>query len=238
MGYEALKEAVWHANLGLVEHDLVLLTWGNASGVDREAGVVAIKPSGMDYADLGPANIVVVSLDDGGIVEGALRPSSDTPSHLALYRAFESIGGVVHTHSTHASSWAQARREIPCLGTTHADYAYGPIPLTREVTPAEIDEDYETRTGDAIVECLREGNLDPRQVPGVLVPCHGPFAWGADPAGALESAVTLEEIARMAFRTVLLNPEAEPIPQALLDKHFFRKHGPAAYYGQSDVDSP
>ena len=190
----------------------------------------------MGYGDLRPGNIVVVRLADGEVVEGTLRPSSDTPSHLALYRAFDSIGGVVHTHSTYASSWAQACREIPCLGTTHADYAYGPIPLTRELTRAEIDEDYETHTGDAIVERLREGGLDPRQVPGVLVPCHGPFAWGADPAGALESAVTLEEIARVAFRTVLLNPEAEPIPQALLDKHFLRKHGPGAYYGQGHAE--
>lgn len=232
MGFDALKKAVWQANMGLVENGLVLLTWGNASGADRDKGVVAIKPSGVDYAELGPEDIVVLSLESGDVLEGNLSPSSDTPSHLALYRAFDSIGGVIHTHSTYATSWAQACREIPCLGTTHADYAYGPVPLTRQLTAEEIETDYEVNTGKVIVERFKEGDLVPDQVPGVLVPCHGPFAWAADPMSALESAIMLEELARMALHTLALDPESKPIPQALLDKHFLRKHGPGAYYGQ------
>jgi len=232
MSSEKLKEEVWHANKELAKSGLVILTWGNASGVEREAGVMAIKPSGVDYDELRPGDIAVLSLDTGKIIEGYLRPSSDTPTHLLLYRKFESIGGIVHTHSTYATSWAQARREIPCLGTTHADYFYGPIPVTRQLTPEEIEEEYERNTGKVIVERFLEGGLNPEQVPGVLVPNHGVFTWGTDPMNALEIAIVLEEVAKMGLYTTFLNPQIEPIPQVLLDKHFLRKHGPEAYYGQ------
>jgi L-ribulose-5-phosphate 4-epimerase len=231
MSFEKLKEEVWLANKELAKSGLVVLTWGNVSGVDREAGVVAIKPSGVDYDGLKPEDIVILSIGSGEKIEGALRASSDTPSHLILYQEFDSIGGVVHTHSAYATSWAQACREIPCLGTTHADYFYGSVPLTRQLTPEEIKEAYERNTGAVIVERFVEGGLDPGQSPGVLLPNHGVFTWGKDPMSALESSIVVEEVARMGFHTMLLNPEAE-IPQALLDKHFLRKHGPGAYYGQ------
>lgn len=234
MSFEELKEEVWLANKELAKSGLVVLTWGNVSGVDREAGVMAIKPSGVDYDELRPEDIVVLSIDKGEIVEGTLRPSSDTPSHLVLYRGFRSIGGLVHTHSTYATSWAQAGREIPCFGTTHADYFYGPVPLTRHLTPEEIKDEYERNTGKVIVERFSEGGLCPDEVPGVLVPNHGVFSWGDDTMAALEASIVLEEVAKMGLYTTLLNPQVSSIPQALLDKHFFRKHGSGAYYGQKE----
>lgn len=232
MAFERLKEEVWRANMGLVEAGLVMLTWGNVSGADREAGVVAIKPSGVDYDRLQPDDIVILSLEGGEVVEGDLRPSSDTPAHLVLYQGFESVGGVVHTHSTYATSWAQAGREIPCLGTTHADHYYRPVPLTRPLTPEEVRDDYEHNMGKVILECFSDAGLKPDEVPAVLLPGHGPFVWGADPGSALKNAIVLEETARMAFQTVLLNSEVGELPRSLLDKHFLRKHGPDAYYGQ------
>jgi L-ribulose-5-phosphate 4-epimerase len=232
MAYDELKEAAWRANMGLVEAGLVILTWGNASAIDRAAGVVAIKPSGVDYETLRPRHMVVLELATGRTVEGKGRPSSDTPTHLCLYRAFAALGGVIHTHSTHATSFAQAGREIPCLGTTHADHFYGAVPVTRPMRPAEIENDYEANTGEVIVERFREGGLDPAQVPGVLVASHGPFAWGATAAKALENAIVLEAVARMARDTYMLNPQTPAISQVLLDKHYLRKHGPGAYYGQ------
>jgi len=232
MAYEQLKRDVWQANMGLVEAGLVVLAFGNASGADRQAGVMAIKPSGIDYKALKPENIVALSLETGKVVDGDLRPSSDTPTHLRLYKAFESIGGIAHTHSPCATSWAQACREIPCFGTTHADHFYGPAPVTRQLTADEIRGDYEVSTGEVIVERFRGAGLDPDQFPGVLVAGHGPFTWGPTPSKAMENAIALEEIARMALRTLAINPEAGPVSQALLDKHFLRKHGPGAYYGQ------
>lgn len=232
MSYDALKEQVWRANQALVKAGLVVLTWGNASGADRRAGVMAIKPSGVEYDTLQPSDIVVVSLETGEVVEGDLRPSSDTPTHLFLYREFDSINGIAHTHSTHATSWAQACRAIPCFGTTHADLAFCPVPLTRSLTPDEIEGDYEGNTGKVIVEHFRNAGLKPREVPGVLVAHHGPFVWGASAMAAAENAIALEEVAHIAFNTVLLNPQCGEIPAALLQKHFLRKHGEGAYYGQ------
>lgn len=232
MGYEALKEAVWRANLDLVEAGLVVLTWGNASGADRDAGVMAIKPSGVAYAEMRPEDMVVLSLETGEVVEGRLKPSSDTPTHLHLYREFEGIGGVVHTHSSYAVSWAQAERDLPCFGTTHADHFYGPVPVTRRMREEEIREAYEHNTGAVIVECFRQRGIDPLDVPGVLVAGHGPFTWGATPRKAVENAIALEATARMAVYTRLINPDARPIDPVLLDRHFLRKHGAAAYYGQ------
>jgi len=227
---EALKKEVCEANLRLSAEGLVIHTWGNVSGIDREAGLVVIKASGVSYDGMGPEHMVVVSLDTGDRVEGDYNPSSDTPSHLELYRAFREIGGAVHTHSLFATAWAQAGREIPPLGTTHADYFYGPIPLTRQMTEAEIRDAYELNTGRVIVE--RFADLEPMQIPGVLVVNHGPFAWGRSPDEAVDSAVYLEGVARMASETLRLDPKAGPMPQALLDKHYLRKHGPGRYYGQ------
>lgn len=232
MAYESLKEAVHQANLDIVEAGLVELTWGNASAVDRDNGVFAIKPSGVDYDAMTPADIPIVSLDTGERVEGDLKPSSDTPTHRELYRQFPSIGGVVHTHSNYAVSWAQAGQSIPCLGTTHADHFYGAVPVTRRMTDEEIQSEYEHNTGAVIVECFREQDLAPAQVPGVLVAGHGPFAWGSDVEHAVENAIVLESVAEKALHTRLLNPQAEPIDQTLLDKHYLRKHGEEAYYGQ------
>lgn len=232
MGYDALREAVWHANLALVEAGLVELTWGNASAVDRDAGVVAIKPSGVDYDTMEPEDIVVISLERGEPLDDGLTPSSDTPTHRYLYQQFEGIGGIVHTHSSHAVSWAQAGREVPCLGTTHADHFYGPIPVTRRMREDEITTAYERNTGAVIVERFREEELDPLEVPGALVAGHGPFTWGETPRQAVENAIVLEVVARTAFHTYLINPDARPIDRALLDKHFLRKHGAGAYYGQ------
>lgn len=233
MAYESLKRATWQANLDLVEAGLVVMTWGNASGADREAGVLAIKPSGVPYDEMSPEDMVVVSLETGEVVEGALRPSSDTPTHLHLYREFPAIGGIAHTHSRYAVSWAQAEREIPCLGTTHADHFYGSVPVTRRMRQEEIGERYEHNTGVVIVERFREGGIDPALVPGVLVAGHAPFTWGSTPAAAVENAVVLETVAQMALNTFRLDGGARPIDQVLLDRHFLRKHGATAYYGQT-----
>ncbi|MCD6384174.1 L-ribulose-5-phosphate 4-epimerase AraD [Candidatus Sumerlaeota bacterium] len=232
MGFEKLKQEVLQANIGLVKAGLVVLTWGNASGADRRAGVMAIKPSGVEYERLQLEDIVILSLDTGEVVEGSLRPSSDAPTHLFLYNSFNSIGGIIHTHSIYATTWAQACKEIPCLGTTHADCFFGPVPLTRQLLPQEIENDYEYNTGKVIVERFSEAGLNPEQVPGVLLPRHGPFVWGPTPMAALENAIALEEVARMGLYTILLNPEIGELHKALLNKHFLRKHGTEAYYGQ------
>jgi len=226
---ESLKKLVCRANLELVRRGLVTLTFGNASGIDRRRGLVVIKPSGVDYDRLKPADMVVVDLA-GRVVEGRLRPSSDTPSHLELYRAWPDVGGVVHTHSSHATMFAQAGRAIPCLGTTHADHFHGPVPLTRKLTRREVAADYEAATGRVIVERLR--GRPPLEVPATLVAGHGPFAWGRDAAEAVHNAVALEEIARTALGTFRINPRVAALEQHLLDKHYRRKHGPDAYYGQ------
>ncbi|WJP99053.1 L-ribulose-5-phosphate 4-epimerase [Geobacillus stearothermophilus] len=226
---EELKRAVLEANLQLPQYRLVTFTWGNVSGIDRERGLVVIKPSGVAYDKLTIDDMVVVDLN-GNVVEGGLKPSSDTPTHLWLYKQFLEIGGIVHTHSTWATVWAQAGKGIPALGTTHADYFYGEIPCTRPMTNEEIQGAYELETGKVITETFRF--LDPLQMPGVLVHGHGPFAWGKDPANAVHNAVVLEEVAKMAARTFMLNPDAQPISQTLLDRHYLRKHGANAYYGQ------
>lgn len=228
---EELKRQVCEANLELPRRGLVTYTWGNVSGIDRERGLVVIKPSGVDYQDLTPDMLVVLDLN-GNQIEGTLNPSSDTRTHLELYKAYPALGGVVHTHSTYAVAFAQARRDLPALGTTHADYFYGPVPCTRELTPAEVDEDYERNTGKVIVETFSARGIDPVHVPGVLCASHGPFTWGKDPAQAVYHAVVLEEVARMALLTLTIDPAAAPAPQHVLDKHFHRKHGPGAYYGQ------
>ncbi|AWO75878.1 L-ribulose-5-phosphate 4-epimerase [Geobacillus thermoleovorans] len=226
---EELKRAVLEANLQLPQYRLVTFTWGNVSGIDRERGLVVIKPSGVAYDKLTIDDMVVVDLN-GNVVEGGLKPSSDTPTHLWLYKQFPEIGGIVHTHSAWATVWAQAGKGIPALGTTHADYFYGEIPCTRPMTNEEIQGAYELETGKVITETFRF--LDPLQMPGVLVHGHGPFAWGKDPANAVHNAVVLEEVAKMAARTFMLNPDAQPISQTLLDRHYLRKHGANAYYGQ------
>lgn len=224
-----LKEQVWKANMDLPKYGLVTFTWGNVSGIDRDRGLVVIKPSGVPYPDLKPEHMVVLDLE-GNKVEGDLKPSSDTSTHLVLYNNFQEIGGVVHTHSSWATSFAQAGRGIPALGTTHGDYFYGEIPCTRKMTKEEIEGDYEKETGNVIVETF--ANINPMEVPGVLVNMHGPFSWGKDAADAVHNAVVLEEVAKMALRTYMLNPNIGPMDQNLLDKHFLRKHGANAYYGQ------
>lgn len=233
MSYQQLKERVLRANLAIVEAGLVKLTWGNVSGADREAGVMAIKPSGVPYDDLTPDDIVVLSIETGQIVEGKRRPSSDTPTHLHLTREFPSLNGIVHTHSLYGTSFAQAQRDIPCFGTTHADNFYGVIPCTRPMKPAEIQTQYELNTGLVIVEAFRERKIDPANVPGVLVASHAPFAWGSTIDKAVENAIVLEFAAQMAMNSLAISPDLKPIPQVLLDRHFFRKHGPGATYGQS-----
>ena len=227
--FKSLKKTVHEANLALVQHGLVVLTWGNVSQIDRKQGVVAIKPSGIAYDDLTPDKIVIVDMQ-GKVVDGDLNPSSDTATHLELYRHFKTIGGITHTHASHATQWAQACREIPCFGTTHADHFYGPIPCTDVMTPEEIEEDYELNTGKVIVRRFRD--LDPAAMPGVLVANHGPLSWGKDARDSVVNAVVLEEVAAMALGTQALSPAAAPISQSLLDKHFLRKHGKNAYYGQ------
>lgn len=229
MKLHTLREQVLDANLELVRRGLVLFTFGNASGISREQGLVAIKPSGVPYETMKPEDLVVVDLD-GNIIEGHLRPSSDLPTHLILYRSFPSVGGVAHTHSRAATSWAQAQKAIPCFGTTHADYFHGPVPVTKTLTPMEIRKNYERNTGVAIVRCV--GKRDPLHFPGVLVAGHAPFCWGATPADAAHNAVLVEEIAMMALQTLAANPKVRPISKVLHDKHFFRKHGTTAYYGQ------
>lgn len=225
---EKLKEEVLKANLDLVRQGLVIYTWGNVSGIDREKGLVVIKPSGVSYDAMKASDMVVVDLD-GKIVDGELNPSSDTPTHLALYKAFPEIGGVVHTHSTYATAWAQTGMDIPSLGTTHADYFHGAIPCTGDMTSAQINGDYEAETGEVIVSAFKGNN--PVHTPAVLVKNHGPFAWGKTPAEAVYHSKVLEEVAHMAFITMSLNPKADIKPE-LIEKHFLRKHGPNAYYGQ------
>ncbi len=227
---EALKETVCEANLELSRRGVVLYTWGNVSGIDRARGLIVIKPSGVPYQGMQPSDMVVVDLE-GRIVEGTLNPSSDTPTHLELYKAFPEIGGVVHTHSTHAVVFAQAGMDIPPLGTTHADYFYGAVPVSRSLTRDEVQEAYEKNTGRVIVETVKEMGKPPLAVPGVLVRNHGPFTWGKDPAEAVYHSVVLEEIAEMAWKTLQINPSAA-LPPYILEKHYQRKHGPRAYYGQ------
>lgn len=230
---EELKRAVYEANLLLPKYRLVTFTWGNVSGLDAGRGLMVIKPSGVEYDAMGPQDMVVVSLETGQAVEGELRPSSDTKTHLELYRAFPQLGGIVHSHSPFATAWAQAGRDIPCYGTTHADYFYGSIPCARHLSQEELDEDYEMYTGKAIVETFTERCLEPTALPGVICRSHGPFAWGRDPAQAVEHAVVLEEVAKIALLTRQVDPFADPCPRRVQDKHYFRKHGPSAYYGQS-----
>lgn len=226
-----LREEVMKANQHLVREGVVKFTFGNVSGISREEGLVAIKPSGVPYDELTPATIVVTDLD-GRVVDSNLRPSSDLATHLELYKAFPNIGGVAHTHSEFATAWAQARRPIPCLGTTHGDYFYGSVPVTDDMTADEIAGEYEKETGLVIVRKFRDLKLDPDEVPVVLVAHHGPFAWGKDADDAVHNAAALEYIARMATHTFVVNPEAQPVSRELHDKHFFRKHGAGAYYGQ------
>jgi L-ribulose-5-phosphate 4-epimerase len=228
---ERLKREVCRANLDLVQAGLVVETWGNASGIDRQRGLVVIKSSGVPYAGMTPRHMVVVSLESGKLVEGRFKPSSDAPTHLVLYRAFAGIGAVVHTHSLYATAWAQAKKDLPSYGTTQADYCYGDVPCTRLLTAAEIRSDYEANTGRVIVERFKK--LDPLQHPAVLVASHGPFAWGRNVADAVHNAIVLEFLARLASETLRLNPNLKPMQPALLDKHFLRKHGPHAYYGQT-----
>lgn len=226
---EELKQKVYEANMELPKRNLVTYTWGNVSEIDREKGVFVIKPSGVNYEDLKPEDMVVMDLD-GNHVEGRYNPSTDTATHLELYKAFPEIGGVVHTHSPWATVWAQAGRSIPSYGTTHADYFYGEIPCARSLTPEEIEEAYEKNTGKVIIEAFVDKN--PMYVPGVLCTNHGPFTWGKDAAGAVYNAVVLEEVAKMAHYTEMIRPDVTPIPKPLMDKHFLRKHGANAYYGQ------
>jgi L-ribulose-5-phosphate 4-epimerase len=228
-----LREQVWRANQALVRSGLVTLSFGNASGVDRAAGVLLIKPSGVPYDQLRPEQLVVVSLKDGRVLEGDLRPSSDTPTHLLLYQRYPEIGGVVHTHSTAATAWAQAGRSIPPLGTTHADHFHGAVPVTRQLLESEVSGEYERETGGVIVETLERLGLSATEMPGVLVASHGPFTWGRDAQDAADNATALEVVAAMAGQTFALNPEAEPIAGHLAERHFRRKHGPDAYYGQA-----
>lgn len=227
--HEELRKSVYDANIELNRQKLVICSWGNVSGIDRTAATVAIKPSGVAYDELTPDKIVLLDLD-GNILEGDLNPSSDTPTHLELYRNFKAVGGICHAHSTNATMWAQACREIPCFGTTHADYFYGSIPLTEVMTVNQIKSDYELNTGKVIVK--RFADIDPMQMPAVLVANHGPFTWGKNPVEAVESAVVLERIAAMALGTISINPKQKEISKALLSKHYLRKHGKNAYYGQ------
>ncbi|MGM9590845.1 MAG: L-ribulose-5-phosphate 4-epimerase [Faecousia sp.] len=228
---EELKQAVYEANMELPKRGLVTYTWGNVSGIDREKGLFVIKPSGVEYDELKPEDLVVMDLN-GNKVEGKLNPSSDTKTHLELYKAFPELGGIVHTHSTHAVAWAQAGRDITAYGTTHADYFYGDIPCARSLTAAEIEEDYETNTGKVIIETFRQRGIEPKFVPAVVCRNHGPFTWGKDAAQAVYHAVVLEEVAKMAWLTEQLNHHVQRAPQYIQDKHFLRKHGPNAYYGQ------
>jgi len=228
---EKLKKEVFEANLQLVKQDLVIYTWGNVSGIDREKGLVVIKPSGVDYDIMTIDDMVVLNLE-GEIVEGTLKPSSDAATHLELYRCFKDIGGVVHTHSSWATSWAQAGRDIPCYGTTHADYFYGSIPCTRALTKDEIQNNYELNTGKVIVETFRERNLKSLEVPGVVITSHGPFSWGKNPIDAVHNAKVIEEVSKMAYRTEKIEHSVTHIDPNLLNKHYLRKHGANAYYGQ------
>ena len=229
---EQLKKEVYEANMLLPKYGLVTFTWGNVSGIDREQGLFVIKPSGVEYEKLTPDDMVVMSLT-GEKIEGKYKPSSDTATHIEIYKAFPYVGGVVHTHSSYATSWAQAGRGIPCYGTTHADYLYGEIPCVRNLTKEEIDEDYEGNTGKLIVSYFKENNIDPSAMPAVLCKNHGPFTWGKDAHDALHNSVVLDEVAKMAARCERINPNVQPAPQVLQDKHYYRKHGANAYYGQN-----
>lgn len=229
---EQLKKDVFEANLLLPKYGLVIFTWGNVSGIDREKGLVVIKPSGVDYDKMTVEDMVVTDMD-GNVVEGKLKPSSDLMTHLEFYKNFKDIGGVVHTHSNNAVAFAQAGKDIPALGTTHGDYFYGPIPCTRLMTNEEIKEAYELNTGKVIVETFNERKIDPNQMPGVLVHSHGPFTWGKDPFDAVHNSVVLDALADMAIKSMIINPSVPAMQQELLDKHFLRKHGPGAYYGQN-----
>ncbi len=228
-----LREKVYCANMELPKKGLVVYTWGNVSGIDRDKGLIVIKPSGVEYEDLTPENLVIVDMDNN-IVEGSLNPSSDTKTHVELYKSFPEVGGIVHTHSPHAVGWAQAGRDIPCYGTTQADYFYGSVPCTRNLTREEVEGDYELNTGKVIAETFRDRKLDPLAVPGVICRCHGPFTWGKDAAKAVYHAVVLEEVAKMAMYTLNVDHNASPAPEYVLDKHYLRKHGPNAYYGQGN----
>ncbi|MGY0374272.1 L-ribulose-5-phosphate 4-epimerase [Clostridium sp. JNZ J1-5] len=228
---EDLKESVLKANLELTKKGLVTYTWGNASGIDRNKGLIVIKPSGLPYEEMELNDMVVIDLE-GNVVEGNLKPSSDTPTHLVLYKAFLEIGGVVHTHSPWATSWAQAGKDIPCFGTTHCDYFYGSIPCTRNMTKEEVEGEYELQTGNVIVERFKE--LNSNYIPGVIVCNHGPFAWGKSPEEAVHNAVVMEQIAKMAYRTLTINASQSSVKSYLLDRHFLRKHGANAYYGQNE----
>ena len=228
---EELRKQVYEANMELPRRNLVTYTWGNVSGIDREKGLVVIKPSGVEYDELTPENLVVLDLD-GNRVEGELNPSSDTNTHLELYKAFPTLGGIVHPHPPYAVAWAQAGRDIPCYGTTHADYFYGAVPCARHLTKEELDEDYEKNTGKIIIDTFTDRGIDPVAVPGVICHSHGPFTWGKDAAQAVYHAVVLEEVAKMALLTRQVDSDAAPAPQYLQDKHYMRKHGPNAYYGQ------
>lgn len=228
---EELKKQVYEANMELPLRGLITYTWGNVSGIDRETGYFVIKPSGVDYDVLTPDDMVVMDLG-GNKIEGTYKPSSDTPTHIELYQKYPEIGGVVHTHSPEATSWAQAGRDIPLYGTTHADYFYGPIPCARNLTPEEINSAYEKNTGVVIIETFEMRGINPMHTPGVLCSNHGPFAWGKDAAEAVHNAVVLEEVAKMATKTELINPKVKPAPNCIRDKHFYRKHGENAYYGQ------
>lgn len=229
---EELKQKVYEANIELPQYGLVTFTWGNVSGIDRESGLFVIKPSGVNYEKLKPDDMVVMDLE-GHKVEGRYNPSSDTDTHAEIYKAFKTIGGIVHTHSSFATSWAQAGRGIPCYGTTHADYMYGEIPCLRCLNKEEIEEAYEENTGRLIVTEFEKRQIDPLAMPAVLCKNHGPFAWGRDAFEAVHNAVVLEEVAKMAYRAESINPQIQPAPQELLDKHYYRKHGANAYYGQS-----
>ena len=228
---EELMKQVWEANLELMRRGVVIYTWGNVSGVDRESGLMVIKPSGVNYNEMKPEDMVAVDLASGSIVKGRYKPSSDTATHLELYRAFPSVGGITHTHSINAVAFAQAGIDVPSLGTTHADYFYGSIPCTRELSQQEVEEAYEVNTGKVIVETLKNRRVDPMAVPGVIVKNHGPFSWGKDPAASVYHAVVMDTIAEMAWKTLLLNPQTS-MAQYILDKHYMRKHGANAYYVQ------
>ncbi|GAB2499423.1 L-ribulose-5-phosphate 4-epimerase [Alkalibacterium psychrotolerans] len=228
---EELKQQVYEANMALPEHNLVVFTWGNVSGIDRENNYIVIKPSGVEYSALSPENMVVVDFD-GKVVEGEMKPSSDTATHIELYKQFKDIGGVVHTHSPWAVSFAQAGSDIPAAGTTHADYFYGDIPCTRRMKQDEIETDYEKQTGTVIVNTFKNRSIDPNQIPGVLVNDHGPFTWGTDPLNAVHNSVVLEQVAQMTYHGLMLSNQSSRMDQALLDKHYLRKHGKDAYYGQ------
>lgn len=229
---DELKKIVFDGNIELVKKNLVIYTWGNVSGIDKESRLFAIKPSGVDYDTMKFDDMVILDLD-GNKKEGRYKPSSDTATHIELYKAFPEIGAIVHTHSSYATSWAQARKDILALGTTHADYFYGDIPCARALTKEEIETDYEKNTGLVIIETLKERNINPMDIPGIILSSHGPFAWGKDVANAVYNAVVLEEVAKMAYRTIQINKDVKRVEQYLLDKHYFRKHGKNSYYGQN-----